>query len=179
MTRSYTHHSRQAHKHYTDAFKNTHLWYCAVAVFDVACDTQTTRPNVCVHAPTGTVNPYSVTPDLRHLGYLEVGLLSPTCHHFTKLWVSVCAFTCSFPKCHHSSSCHREHAPCVSVRLCLYMRIASSPIQIDSTQQSLFFFLAATFLNVRASRSRAEQPAIKHIHWAKSCEPLTCKQLPN
>lgn len=37
--------------------------------------------------------------------------------------------------------------------------------------------LPATFLKVSDLPNRAEQPAIKHVRWAESRKPLTCKQL--
>lgn len=71
------------------------------------------------------------------------------------------------------------------VRECLcYLQspLASFPVQTDSRQkwQSGFYIfspLPATFLKVSDLPNRAEQPAIKHVRWAKSRKPLTCKQL--
>lgn len=73
------------HTHtYTDALDIALSQYLTLSL---TCE-QKSR-HVCTHKRTHSHchDTYCRVPDLRHLGYLEIGLLSHVCHHLTKLWV--------------------------------------------------------------------------------------------
>lgn len=141
----------------------------------------------CVHAkkevysPTGSVNTYSTLQDLRHLGYLQVGLLSHTCHHFTKLWQRVCLCVGFSPGVTRSGiaphvTMMSERLLCLSVRMCMHGSLHFLFRQIQGRSLLSLFRKLVPYCT---KQSRTEQPDIKHGRWARSCEPPTCKQLPN
>ena len=132
---------------------HTFLSYGVVSVSDIISDTRTKMPTrAYTHSCRHCQDSYIMVPEPRHLGYLEIGLLSHACHRLKKLWLCVCMYLCvcvgHVPMCDYSSCRHDEHmilcvCVCVCVCVCpfIYALVASFSIQRDSKQgrQSLFF----------------------------------------